>query len=149
MVCWQIHGPFHGLLLWDQNVNASEQQRGRFRHRPNSAFDVMTLVASAGGQKARIYLLALLPSDFPASVLVVQLLYPDQPSLTGDILSRRTALMVKQTMHGQVPLTPVPDRHPLVRPDGTVSQATRVRFVRPLSDRAFALRTLVGRLGGW
>ena len=45
--------------------------------------------------------------------------------------------------------TPVSDQHPLVRPDGTVSQAQRVQFVRPLYDFAFALRTLAGALGGW
>ncbi|HKI38311.1 MAG TPA: chemotaxis protein CheB [Gemmataceae bacterium] len=135
-------------------MNATEQQRGRSRHRPNSAFDVMALAASAGGLKARSYLLTGLPTDFPASVLVVQRLCHDQPSLLADILSRRTALMAKQTVDGDVlptanVFTPVPDRHPLVRPDGTVSQAPRVQFVRPLYDSAFALGTLPGALGGW
>ena len=135
-------------------MNATEQQRGRSRRRPNSAFDAMTLAASAGGLKGRSYILAGLPTDFPASVLAVQRLCPDQPSLLADILSRRRALMVKQTMAGDVlrPATvfpPVSDRRPVVRPDGAVSQATRVPFVRPLSDFAFALRTLAGKLGGW
>ena len=134
-------------------MNATEQQRESW-HRPNSAFDVIALAASAGGLKARSYLLAGLPTDFPASVLVVQRLCPDHPSLLADILSRRTALMVKQTMNGDVlrpatVFTPIPDRYPLVRPDRTGSQATRVQFVRPLSDSAFALRTLAGRLGEW
>ena len=62
--------------------------------------------------------------------------------------------MVKQTVDGDVfrPatfFTPVPDRHLLVRPDGTVSQATRVQFVRPLCDISRALRTMAAALGGW
>ncbi len=143
-------------------MNATEQQRGRSRHHPNSAFDGMTtdsafdgmtLGALAGRLTARRNVLAGLLTDSPASVLV-QRLCPDQPSLLAGILSRRTALMVKQTINGNVlrpaaVFTPVPDRHRLVRPDGTVSQATRVPFVRPLSDFALALRTLAGWLEGW
>ena len=45
--------------------------------------------------------------------------------------------------------TPIPDRHPLASPDGTVSQATRVRFVRPLCDLSRTLRTMAVALGGW
>jgi chemotaxis response regulator CheB len=51
-------------------MTATEQQRGRSRHHPNSAFDVLALAASAGGLKARSYTQAALPTDFPASVLV-------------------------------------------------------------------------------
>jgi two-component system chemotaxis response regulator CheB len=135
-------------------VSATEQQRGHSRHSPNSAFDVMGPAKSAGGLKNRSYVLPGLPTDFPASVLVVRRPCPDHPSLLADILGRRTALMVKQTMDGDMlrpatGFTPVPDRHPQARPDGTVSQATRVPFVRPLSDIAFALRTLAGGLGEW
>jgi two-component system chemotaxis response regulator CheB len=129
-------------------MTATEQRWCRSRHRPNIAFDVVALEASPGGPKAG------LPTDFPASVLVVQRLCPDQPSPLADILSRRTALMVEQTVDGDVlrpatVLTPVPERHLPVRPDGTVSQAPRIQSVRPLYDVAFALRTLAGRLGGW
>ena len=110
----------------------------------------MTLAASVGGLKAPSYILAGLPADFPASVLVIQRHCPYQPTRLADILSRRTALRVKQTMDGDVqrPAT-VFDRRPLVRPDGAVSRATRMQCVRPLSDFAFALRMLAGRLGGW
>jgi two-component system chemotaxis response regulator CheB len=104
-------------------MTATEQRWCRSRHRPNIAFDVVALEASPGGPKAG------LPTDFPASVLVVQRLCPDQPSLLADILSRRTALMVKQTVNGNVlrpatVFTPVPDRHLLVRPTRAVSHAT-------------------------
>ena len=62
-------------------------------------------------------------------------------------------LMVKHTVDGDV-LRPVsvfkagPAQHPLVRPNGTVSQTPRVQFMRPLHDIAFAPRTLQGELGG-
>ena len=132
-------------------MSASERQWGRPRHHPNIAFDV---AASLGGLKAQSYILAGLPTDFPASALVVQHLCQKQPCLLIDIRGRRTALMAKQTVDGDVlrpanGFTPVPDRHLLVRPDGSVSQAPRVQFVRPLYDFAFALRTLLGALGGW
>jgi len=91
-------------------MTAIEQRWCRSRHRPNITFDVVALESSPGGPKAG------LPTDISAPVLVVQLLCPDQPSLLADILRRRTALMVKQTVN-------VPDRHPLVRPDGAVSHA--------------------------
>ena len=135
-------------------MNATEQQWGLSRHRPNSAFDVMALAASADGLKVRQYFLTGLTTGFPASVLVIQRLCPAQPSLLADIVSRRTALIVKQTMHGDVLLpaivfTPVSDRHPLLRPDGTLSQATRNQFVRLLLDFALVLRTLPERLGAW
>ena len=132
-------------------MNATEQQWGPSRHRPNIAFDVL---ASPGGPEALDGILPGLPTDFPASVLVVQLPCPDQPGLLADNRSRHTVLMVKQTGYGDVlhpsnGFTHVPDRHRLVRPDGTVSQAPRVRFVCLLYDFAFALRTLAGVLGGW
>jgi two-component system chemotaxis response regulator CheB len=133
-------------------VNATEQQRGPSRHRPNIGFDVAAVAASPAGPKDLDCILAGLPADFPASVLVVQRLCPDQPSLLADILSRLTALMVTQTVNEDLlrpanVLPPVPDRHLLVRPGGTASQAPRVPFVRPLYDFAFALRSLAGALG--
>ncbi len=62
-------------------------------------------------------------------------------------------IMVKHTVDGDAlrpasVFTPEPDRHPLVRPNGTVSQTPRVQFVRPLHDIAFAPQTLEGEIGG-
>jgi hypothetical protein len=90
-------------------------------------------------------MLARLPIDFPASVLVNQRLWPNRPS----VLSRRTALMIKQTVYGNVlrPATFFPDCR-LVRPDATASQAPRVQFVRLLCDISRALRTMATALGG-
>jgi two-component system chemotaxis response regulator CheB len=114
---------------------------------------VVALAASLVRPKVLKCILAGLPTDFPPSV-VVQRLCPDQPSLLADILSRLTALMVKQTEGGHLlrpanVFTPGLDRHLRVRPDGTVSQAPRVQYVGPLYDFACALRTLAGALRGW
>lgn len=124
------------------------QQGCHTSHRANVTFEAPAV--SPGGPKPVIDMQSGLPIDFPASVLVVQRLCPDRPSL----LSLGTALMVKQTVHGNVLrlvtfFTPVPDRHRLVRPDGTASQATRVQFVRLLCDISSALRTMATALGGW
>jgi two-component system, chemotaxis family, protein-glutamate methylesterase/glutaminase len=111
---------------------------------PNAAFDVVALAASAGGLTALSRVLSALPSDFPAAVVVVQHLDPRHRSLMADILSRRTALRVKQAEEGDV-LTPAmayiapPNRHLLVNPDGTLSlsQSELVHFVRPSADLLF------------
>jgi two-component system, chemotaxis family, protein-glutamate methylesterase/glutaminase len=111
---------------------------------PNATFDVVALAASAGGLTALSHVLSALPSNFPAAVVVVQHLDPRHRSLMADILSRRTALGVKQAEEGDV-LTPAmvyiapPNRHLLVNPDGTLSlsQSELVHFVRPSADLLF------------
>jgi two-component system chemotaxis response regulator CheB len=133
-------------------VTAIEQQGRSSPHRANVTFEVAAV--SPGGPKAQNNILAGLPTDFPASVLVVSRLCPDPPSLPAAILSRHTALMVKQTVDGDALrpatfFTPVPNRHLLVRPDETVALATRVQFVRPLCDISRALRTMAAAWGGW
>jgi len=107
-------------------------------------FDIIALAASAGGLKALSHVLAALPAAFPASIVVVQHLDPRHRSLMADILSRRTALQVKQAEDGGR-LTPgmayiaPPNRHLLVNPDGTLSlsQSELVHFVRPSADLLF------------
>jgi two-component system, chemotaxis family, protein-glutamate methylesterase/glutaminase len=113
-------------------------------HFPNAAFDAVALAASAGGLPALSQILASLPADFPATVVVVQHLDPRHRSLMADILSRRTRLQVKQAEEGDrlcastVYIAP-PDRHLLVNPDGTLSlsQSELVHFVRPSADLLF------------
>jgi hypothetical protein len=126
-------------------VLAIGQQGGHSPHRAIVTFEA--LAVSPGGAKRPNEMLARLPIDFPASVLLVQRPCPDRPSL----LSRRTVLMVKQTVHGNALRLAkfFPERHRLVRPDGTASQATRVQFARPLCDISSALRTMATALGGW
>jgi two-component system chemotaxis response regulator CheB len=108
------------------------------------AFDIVALAASAGGLTAISRVLSGLPAGFPATLVVVQHLDPRHRSLMADILSRRTALKVRQAEESDQ-LTPAtvyiapPDRHLLVNPDGTISlsQSELVHFLRPSADLLF------------
>src|ERR671927_299636 len=66
-----------------------------------SAFDVVALAASAGGLNALTHVLAALPRDFPAALVVVQHLDPRHRSVMADILARRTALRVKEAKNAE------------------------------------------------
>ncbi|HEV8310401.1 MAG TPA: chemotaxis protein CheB [Methylomirabilota bacterium] len=109
-----------------------------------AAFDVVALAASAGGLKALSHLLAALPHDFPASLVVVQHLDPRHRSLMASILARRTPLAVKEAEEGDrlAPATVLiapPNKHLLVNADGAVilAQTELVHFVRPSADLLF------------
>lgn len=104
----------------------------------------MALAASAGGLTALSRVLADLPADFPAALVVVQHLDPRHRSLMADILSRRTALQVKQAeerdrLHPATVFIAPPNRHLLVNPDGTLSlsESELVHFLRPSADLLF------------
>ena len=107
-------------------------------------FDIVALAASAGGLTALIEVLANLPADFKAVIVVVQHLDPRHPSLMAEILSRRTPLNVIQAkegdklMSGTVYIAP-PNNHLLVNSDGTasLSQSEMVHFLRPSADLLF------------
>jgi two-component system chemotaxis response regulator CheB len=85
-----------------------------------------------------------LPARFPAAVVVLQHVDPRHRSLLADILSRRTALPVKEARDGE-PVhagrvyVAAPNRHLLVNPDRTVSltQTELVHFLRPSADLLF------------
>lgn len=105
------------------------------------SFDTVAIGSSAGGLAALTRLLSRLPTELPASVLVVQHLDPRHESLMADILSRRTPLGVKQAEDGEtieagtVYIAP-PDKHLLANQDRTLSltQSELVHFVRPSAD---------------
>jgi two-component system chemotaxis response regulator CheB len=88
--------------------------------------------------------LAALPEDFPATIVVVQHLDPRHHSLMAEILSRRTGLQVREAQEGDrlhphtVYIAP-PDYHLLVNPDGTLSlsHSELVHFLRPSADLLF------------
>ena len=109
-----------------------------------AAFDVVAMAASAGGIGALGVVLAGLPANFPASIVVVQHLDPRHRSLMAEILRRKTVLTVEQAREGEhmargtVYIAP-PDRHLLVTPDGSLSltQSELVHFVRPSADLLF------------
>jgi two-component system, chemotaxis family, protein-glutamate methylesterase/glutaminase len=68
-------------------------------------FPVVALVTSAGGLDALSQVLAPLPAELPAAVLIVQHLAPDNPSALASILANRTALTVR-TAHNNDSLIP-------------------------------------------
>ena len=115
-------------------------EQSRF-HFPGAAYDVVAVVASAGGLQALTQVLSPLPKDFPAAVLIVQHVDPRHRSLLADILSRRTSMPTKPAEHdeqiqpGTIYIAQ-PDRHLLVDPDGTItlSKTELVHFVRPSAD---------------
>jgi len=122
----------------------TKPEPGIFAPFPNTAFDVVALVASAGGLKALTEVLGPLPADFPAALVVVQHMAPLLPSHLAAILTRRTCLAVQYAVDGAC-LRPghvylaVPDKHLRIREDGTLSftDTVRVHFVRPSADQLF------------
>jgi two-component system, chemotaxis family, protein-glutamate methylesterase/glutaminase len=108
------------------------------------SFDIVALAASAGGLKALTDVLAALPADFPAPLVVVQHLDPRHRSLMAEILGKRTRLNVREARDGDrlergTAYVAPPNRHLLVNPDGTLSlsQSELVHFVRPSADLLF------------
>ncbi len=107
-------------------------------------FEIVALAASAGGLSAISDVLKRLPANFPAAIAIVQHLDPKHRSLMADILSRKTALRVKQAEDGDtvtagtVYIAP-PNRHLLVNTDGTLTltQTELVHFLRPSADLLF------------
>jgi two-component system, chemotaxis family, protein-glutamate methylesterase/glutaminase len=107
-------------------------------------FPIVALAASAGGLNALSVVLAALPREFPAPLLIVQHLDRHHRSMMAQILGRRTALSVKEAANGEriaagTAYVAPPDRHLLVNRDATVSltQTELVHFVRPSADLLF------------
>src|SRR5262245_5199546 len=110
----------------------------------DTTFDVVVLAASVGGLKAFSRVLAGLPADFPAAVLVVQHRSALFPDYLPELLGRWTRLTVKHAEDGETLRTGTAfvcpaDRHLLVEPGGTlgVRKSDRVRFYRPSADVLF------------
>lgn len=107
-------------------------------------FEIVALAASAGGLQALSLVLAELPADFRAAVVLVQHLDRRHRSLMAEILGRRIALEVRQAGDGDriaaggVWIAP-PDHHVLINGDGSLSlsQTELVHFVRPSADLMF------------
>jgi two-component system, chemotaxis family, protein-glutamate methylesterase/glutaminase len=105
---------------------------------------IIALASSAGGLEALSQVLAALPAELMAALVVVQHMDPRRPSHLAEILARRTALQVKQAVAHER-LTPgtvfvgPPDAHLLVSPRGFVSLSDNppVNYVRPSADRLF------------
>ncbi len=113
-------------------------------HFPGSPFGIVAFACSAGGLNALSEILSRLPPDFPVPIVIVQHLDPRHRSLMAEILSRRTALNVKEAEDGDIlkectVYVARPDRHLLINSDGTISltQTELVHFVRPSADLLF------------
>jgi two-component system, chemotaxis family, protein-glutamate methylesterase/glutaminase len=105
---------------------------------------VVAIGASAGGLLALRQLVAALPRDFAAAVLVVLHLYPTVPSRLPWLLARHAALPVRsatdgETITGGRIYVAVPDRH-LLTDERRVRLvlSSPVHHVRPSVDRLFA-----------
>lgn len=131
----------------DNGVCAREHQKTD-PQRPapfaDASFDVVAMGSSAGGLAALSDIVAGLPRDFPAAVVIVQHLDPRHRSLMVEILSRRTSLRLKQAEHGEAlqggtVYTAPPDFHLLVSPRGTVelTHSELVHYLRPSADLLF------------
>jgi two-component system chemotaxis response regulator CheB len=116
-----------------------------------AGFDVVVVASSLGGRAALERVLAPLPADFPAPVLVVQHLSDRGPSLLPALLARRVHLAVRPALAGErlragtVYVAP-PGRHLVVARDCRsggeaevgLCDGPRVSFARPAADRLFA-----------
>lgn len=109
-----------------------------------SDYDIVAIIASAGGVTAVRTVLSALPADFPAAVVVVQHLPPDYRSRLAEIFARQTELRVKQAERGDrlepgVAYVAPPNLHLVVNIDGTVTltSADQVHHLRPSGDVLF------------
>ncbi|WP_207483253.1 chemotaxis protein CheB [Arenibaculum pallidiluteum] len=127
-----------------QPIHSAAQAPPKADADQDRAYDVVGIVASLGGVLALSRTLAGLQPDFPLPILIVQHVRRDRPSLLPGILAARTRLAVTSAREGDRPLpghvhVAPPDRHLLVRPDGTLGLADSdpVNFCRPAADVLF------------
>jgi len=117
---------------------------GQARANPTAPqFDVVAIGASAGGVEALHAVVAALPVQFPATILIVQHMDPRHKSMLARLLGRRCLLAVRQAVDGEVihPATVYiaqPAMHLLVRAGHLVLTDTKlVHFSRPSIDLLF------------
>ena len=111
---------------------------------PRIASQIVVIGASHGGIQALMVLIAMLPSDFPAAIVVVQHIAAHRPSLLAHVLSYHTGICVQQVaggeslQGGQVYVAP-PDRHVLVNAGGvlSLSDAPKDTYSRPAINLLF------------
>jgi two-component system chemotaxis response regulator CheB len=108
-------------------------------------FDVVAIATSLGGPHALMTLLAELPGDFPAAIVIAQHRLADPTSRLETLLQQRTALPVMAVergtllLPGAIYLAPA-DRHLLVEAGRSLllSTAAPVQFARPSANLLFA-----------
>jgi two-component system chemotaxis response regulator CheB len=108
------------------------------------AFDIVAIAASAGGVSALTQLLARLPAELGAIVVIVQHVDPRHQSLMPQVVGRQSQLPVTHAEDGatvaknHVYLAP-PNHHLLINRKGevTLTDTELVNFVRPSADLMF------------
>lgn len=111
---------------------------------PPQKIEIVAIAGSAGGLVALREILAGLPAEFPAPILVMLHLDPEHRSILPDLLARVTPLAVEKAEDGTV-LQPgrvyvaIPARHLEVDAERRLHLAdtARVHFARPSADRLF------------
>lgn len=106
-------------------------------------FGIAAIGASAGGVNAITSVLAELPEEFPAPIVIVQHIDPTYECSLAEILQWRCKMKVKEADNGEA-LTPgivyiaPPNKHMLVNNGKIALTITeRVHFVRPSIDILF------------
>ena len=120
------------------------ENKSKFFHAAESAFDIVAVASSAGGLNALKILLSGIPDKFPGAFVIVQHLAPSRPSQMVDILKNKTGLIVKEASQGaflaaHTAFLAPPDAHVLVTGEGKISltHTAQVNFVRPSADLLF------------
>jgi two-component system, chemotaxis family, protein-glutamate methylesterase/glutaminase len=114
---------------------------------------VVALITSAGGLDALTYILAQLPADLPAAILIAQHTNPQRDHHLAAILDKRTELTVRDAENGQeitagTVLVAPARHHLLVTPDQRVALIECGSYppARPSGDLLLTtLATAVGR----
>jgi two-component system chemotaxis response regulator CheB len=108
-------------------------------------FPIVALVTSAGGLGALSKVLAPLPADLGAAILVVQHLQPDHASDLAELLDQRTALTVCPAQDGDelqvgTVLVAPPARHLLVTSEARIGliKSGQLPPARPSADLLLA-----------
>ncbi|MEX6663494.1 chemotaxis protein CheB [Pseudomonas sp. W2-17] len=107
--------------------------------------DVIVIGGAQGATEALRQLLAKLPKDFPAAVLIVIHTNPTGPDYMASVLGRYSTLSVgygkegEPVLPGRVYLAP-PDRHLEVVSPGIIhlGDGPKLHLARPAADRLFA-----------
>jgi two-component system, chemotaxis family, protein-glutamate methylesterase/glutaminase len=102
--------------------------------RTGGAFDLVVVAASQGGLAVYRHLLAALPPEFPAAVVVLLHRPPAAPDRLPELLGRQTSLPVRSAMAGEQPQ------------GGTVYVAPTDRQLLIGTDGGFAVAEVAGRL---
>jgi two-component system chemotaxis response regulator CheB len=108
-------------------------------------FDLVAVAASGGGPAVLCAVLAALPREFPAAVVVVQHRSPAYAGFLTGLLQRRLALAVVDAedgmplRRGTIHVAPA-GQHLVVRPGGILALASTPphQFARPSADVFFA-----------